>query len=100
MSNVADGNYPCWRYRTADKILSGAGSLSIDLIREVLEKTHQEGGSLTVYSNINDLKKGMIYVYNLRNFKEAVIMDLAEELKKGERRIELPSLFKQAAGTS
>ena len=98
MSNVADGNYPCWRYRTADKILSGAGSLSIDLIREVLEKTHQEGGSLTVYSNIYDLKKGMIYVYSLRNFNEVVVLNLAEELKKGERRIELPSLFKPGTG--
>jgi hypothetical protein len=47
-----------------------------------------------VYSNIYDLKKGMIYVYNLRNFKEVVVLDLAEELKKGERRIELPPLFK------
>jgi hypothetical protein len=94
MSNVTDGNYPCWRYRAADKMLSGAISLSVDLIREVLEKTHQEGGGLTVYSNIYDLKKGLISVYNLRNFKEAVVLNLAEELKKGERRIELPSLFK------
>ena len=55
---------------------------------------------MTVYSNIYDLKKGTIYVYNLRNFKEAVVLDPAEELKKGERRIELPSLFKPATGVS
>lgn len=97
MSNVTDGNYPCWRYRTADKMLSEAKGLSVEIIRDVLEKTHQEGGSLTVYSNIYDLKKGIIYVYNLRNFKEVVVMDLAEELKKGQRRIELPSLFKPMA---
>ena len=53
-----------------------------------------------MYSNIYELKKGMIIVYNLRNFKEAVVLDLAEELKKGQRRIELPSLFKPAMGTS
>jgi HEAT repeat protein/protein-S-isoprenylcysteine O-methyltransferase Ste14 len=100
MSNITDRNYPCWRYKTADKMLSEAKSLSVDLIREVLEKTHQEGGGLTVYSNIYDLKKGLIHVYNLRNFKEAVVLDLAEELKKGERRIQLPSLFKPAMGTS
>lgn len=97
MSNVRDGNYPCWRYRTADKILSEAKELSLDLIRDVLKKTHLEGDSLTVYSNIYDLKKGTIRIYNLRNFKEAVAMDLAEELKKGQRRLDLPSLFKAQA---
>jgi len=93
ISDIKDGNYPCWRYKAADKIMSGAKELSVDLIRQVLDKTHQEGGALTVYSNIYDLKKGTIHVYNLRNFEEVVVMDLAEELKKGERRIELASLF-------
>jgi hypothetical protein len=95
ISNIKDGNYPCWRYNAADKIMSGATQLSVDLIRDVLDKTHQEGRSLTVYSNIYDLKNGIIYLYNLRNFEEVVVMNLAEELKKGERRIELASLFKE-----
>lgn len=94
MSNVKAGNYPCWRYRAADKIMSGAKKLNVELIRDVLAKTHQEAGSLTVYSNIYDLNKGTIYVYNLRNFDEVVVLNLAEELKKGQRRLELPSLFK------
>jgi choloylglycine hydrolase len=94
MSNIEDGNYPCWRYRTADKIMSGAKALSLDLIRDVLEKTHQEGNALTVYSNIYDLKQGTIHVYNLRNFEEVVVLNLSEELRKGQRRLELPALFK------
>jgi hypothetical protein len=94
ISNIKDGNYPCWRYKAADTIMAGAKALSVDLIREVLEKTHQEGRALTVYSNIYDLKKGIIYLYNLRNFEKVVVMDLAEELKKGQKRIELASLFK------
>jgi hypothetical protein len=94
MSNVSGGHFPCRRYRTADKILSEARELDVDLIRDVLEKTHQEGNSLTVYSNVYDLKNGMIYLYNLRDFKEVVVLNLAEELKKGERRLKLPSLFK------
>lgn len=94
MSNVEDGVYPCWRYRAADKILSVAKELSLGLIRRVLDETHQEGGSLTVYSNIYDLKKGVIYIYNLRNFEEVVVMNLTEELKKGQRHLELSSLFK------
>lgn len=94
MSNVTDGNYPCRRYRAADKILSESKELSLEIIRRTLDETHQEGEALTVYSNIYDLRKGIIHVYNLRNFKEVAVMNLAEELKKGERRIELPALFK------
>jgi penicillin V acylase-like amidase (Ntn superfamily) len=94
ISNIADGNYPCWRYKVADKIMSGAKELGVELIREVLDKTHQEGRALTVYSNIYDLKKGIIYLYNLRNFKEVVVLNLSEELKKGQRRVDLASLFK------
>jgi choloylglycine hydrolase len=94
MSNFSDGNYPCWRYRTADKVLSEARELNTGLIRDVLEKTHQEGNSLTVYSNIYDLKNGTIHLYYLRDFTKFVVLNLAEELKKGERRVDLPSLFK------
>lgn len=91
MSNVKDSNYPCSRYRTADKILSKANKLNLELIRKTLDET---GWSHTVYSNIYDLKKGIVYIYNRRNFDEVVVMDLAEELKKGQRRIDLPSMFK------
>jgi hypothetical protein len=97
MSNVRDGDYPCWRYKAADKIMSGAGELNVELVRHALEKTRQTGGSLTVYSNIYDLKNGVVWTYNRGDFKEAVAMNLAEELKKGARRLELSSLFKSQA---
>jgi hypothetical protein len=96
MSNVMDGNYPCWRYRDADKIIAESKELSVELIRKILDETHQEGRGLTVYSNIYDLKKGIIYVYNLRNFEEVVVMNLSDELRKGQRQLELSSLFKHA----
>jgi hypothetical protein len=94
MSNMNSGNYPCWRYREADAVLSGAKELSFGLIREALSKTSQDGRSLTVYSNIYDLKKGTIYTYLLGNFEEAIVMNLDEELEKGQRRLALASLFK------
>jgi len=93
MSDIKNENYPCWRYIAADKLLSGADELDLALIRKVLKETSQEGRALTVYSNIYDLKKGIIYLYNMRNFDEAVVMDLAEEMGKGQRQIDLKSLF-------
>ncbi len=94
ISNVKDSNYPCSRYRIADKILSKTNKLNLKLIRKTLDET---SWSQTVYSNICDLKKGIVYIYNRRNFDEVVVMDLAEELKKGQRRIDLPSMFKSQA---
>ena len=86
-SNIEDGEYPCRHYRTADKMLSESKEPSLELIREVLEETARGG---------NGLKKGTIYIYNRRNFDEAIILNLAEELERGERRITLPGLFKRA----
>ncbi len=96
MSNVEDGNIPCWRYRAADGILRGASELGVDLIRRVLDATHQEGGSRTVYSNIYDLKRGTVRVYRLGNFEDVAILSLASELEKGERRLALSALFEPA----
>jgi penicillin V acylase-like amidase (Ntn superfamily) len=93
MSDIKNKNYPCWRYITADKLFSDADELNLEIIRKVLEETSQEGGSLTVYSNIYDLKKRIIYLYNMRNFEDPVVMDLAKELDKGQRQIDLSSLF-------
>ncbi|MFC1529311.1 hypothetical protein ACFL6R_01210 [Gemmatimonadota bacterium] len=93
MSGIENGVYPCWRYNAADAILSRADHLSVDLIRNVLERTHQEGRSPTVYSNIYDLKSGLIYIYNLSDFDQVIVMDLTDELKKGRQRLELSALF-------
>ncbi|MFO7732991.1 MAG: hypothetical protein R6X21_05000, partial [Candidatus Aminicenantes bacterium] len=97
MSNIKGGEFPCWRYRAADKVMSAAMRLSVELIREALEKTRQSGRARTVYSNICDLKRGLIYVYNLGDFDEVVVLDLAEELKKEQRHIALASLFESPA---
>ena len=47
----------------------------------------------TLYSNIYDLKNGLVYLYYLHDFDNEVIFDLSEELKKGRHYFELPSLF-------
>ncbi len=62
-------------------------------MRRILDETHQEGEALTVYWNIYDLKNDTIHIYTLRNFDEAVVLNLADELKKGRRRVELAAFF-------
>jgi hypothetical protein len=94
ITNVKGKTYPCTRYMVADKMLKNAKDVSLDLVRGVLSATHQEGQYPTVYSNICDLKNGIIYLYNFHNFEEVVQFNLAEELKKGRKVYDIPSLFK------
>ena len=58
-------------------------------------KTKQESGSITVtlYSNICDLKNGDMYIYHFHNFEDVVKINLQEELKKGEHSQSIVSLL-------
>jgi tetratricopeptide (TPR) repeat protein len=93
ISNVKDENYPCTRYRAADKMLKNANNISLDLVRAVLSATHQEGQYPTIYSNICDLRNGILYLYNFHNFEEVVQFRLQAELEKGKKTYDIPSLF-------
>jgi penicillin V acylase-like amidase (Ntn superfamily) len=87
------GDYPCPRYQTAHKMLSESEEFSVDLCKRVLDAVHAERVAHTLYSNVYDLNKGLVYLYHFHNFENVVVIDLAEELKKGEHYVDIPSLF-------
>jgi len=94
-SNYEPSQYPCYRYKVAEQILSAAaGPVSVDLMRSVLSATHMEFQTPTVYSNIIDLGSGDILIYYFHNYEEVARLNLFRELKKGEARSEVESLFK------
>jgi hypothetical protein len=100
-SKVAYRDIPCeWykggcrRYQIAENMLKENRNASFENFREILKATHQNTlGVQTLYSNIYDLKNGMIHLYYLHNYDNAVIINLNEELKKGRHYYEIPSLF-------
>lgn len=98
-SNPALGNYPCKRYETAIKILEKSQDNSIEQLKKILEKTHVENVKYngliveTLYSNIYDLKKGLIYVYYKHDFRNEVVINLKKEFSKGKHHYNLSSLF-------
>jgi tetratricopeptide (TPR) repeat protein len=98
------GGYPCERYTIANEMLAKSVDVSIDLCRRVLAATHLEHeagfSNPTVYSNICDLKRGVIYFYHFHNFENVVRLDLKEELEKGAHEYDLPSLFPQTMAAS
>lgn len=92
-SRVDQDSISCQRYINAEKIAASAKNVNKDLVRRILSDTHQEGKYPTQYSNIYDLKNGLIYVYHFHNYENMVEINIDEELKKGKHTIELPSLF-------
>jgi len=92
-SQVKNGNIRCGRYKIADAMLKDAGDISVDLCKHVLAATHNEGPNPTLYSNVYDLKRRVVYLYHFHNFQNEVRIDLNAELAKGAHRLDLPDLF-------
>jgi hypothetical protein len=92
-SEFTDPPYPCDRYNTADERLSQAGSYSVELFRQVLDATHQDHSVQTVYSQVYDLKKGLITLYLFHDFQNGVVLNLADELAKGPHMASVASFF-------
>ena len=75
-------------------MLTESDTATVAHFRDILEATHRDNViARTLYSNIYDLKKGLVYLYYLHNFDNQVVIDLSEELKKGHHYYDLPSLF-------
>ena len=83
----------CERYAIAEEMLSRADSFTVDLFRRILAAVHQERFAQTLYSNIYDLRRGLVYVYHFHNFEDVVVLDTEAELKKGAHGHDLPALF-------
>jgi hypothetical protein len=99
LANRANGRYPCIRYDIATEMLGKVNNeekLTVEYIQSLLNAVHQEGPSVnTVYSNIFDLKKGIIYLYHSHQFDEVVQLNVSNELAKAPSRIRIEDLFSQ-----
>ena len=80
----------CPRYRKANEMLDAAADLNVDVMHDVLDAVHQ---NITVYSNVYDLVHRDVYLFLEHDFTTAVQFNLDEELKKGERALDLPAYF-------
>jgi hypothetical protein len=98
-SENPDPPYFCGRYNTADERLSQAGSYSVELFRQILDATHQDQKYVqTVYSQVYDLKKGLIYLYLFHDFENGIVLNLADELAKGPHMVSVASWFPKNQG--
>jgi len=91
------GDYPCRRYNIASKMLQKIETeedLSIDFLASILDAVHEEGKTLnTLYSNIFDLKKRIIYLYYWHQFDQLVSINVSEWIDSQSEPILIESLF-------
>jgi len=80
----------CWRFGAAQKHLIQSPEATIDNMLSILRKTHQD--SLTVYSNVYDLKNKIVYTHNRRNLNNPIIIRLSEIFIHGDCLLLLDSL--------
>jgi hypothetical protein len=100
-SRVKENSRPCeWyrpscaQYKTVEAMLGQNSTASVQHFRDTLKATHRNTiYARTLYSNIYDLKKGLVYLYYLHDFDNQVVIDLQAELKKGRHYQKLPDLF-------
>ncbi len=86
--------YQCHRQGFAQNILSKNPTISIDLFKNILQKTAQtEVTNATIYSQICDLKNGSFHLYQKYDFNESKVLHLKDELQKGERTVEIKDYF-------
>jgi hypothetical protein len=82
------------RYDFINATLKNKDSISVGLFTNILQTVGHNGDLIpTLYSNVYDLKNGIVYVYNYYNFEEVLILDINKELSKGNRFLGLPKLF-------
>lgn len=95
LSEYPDPPYPSDRYITADSRLSqAAGVYTVDLFRDILDATHQSDNTIqTVYSQVYDLKRGLIYLYHYHDYEYGLTLNLTDELAKGARMLDIAALF-------
>ncbi len=90
--------YRCQRFVRAEQILAASSSTDVNSLAAVLNAVHQRGpGGFTSYSNVFDLKNRKIYLYNLANYEEAIVLDMDQELaRRATRPRPLADLFQNS----
>jgi predicted choloylglycine hydrolase len=97
--NTYRGGYPCWRYEKAVEMLGKIKSeedLTVDYFKSILDACHVKGpGSNTLYSNVFDLKNGIIYLNHWHQFDETAVLKVADEIAKNKPPTRIKELFSQ-----
>jgi hypothetical protein len=82
-------------YQNGRKMLEAGVDTSLSYLTSLSDTLHQNWKNLggTLYTTIYDLNAGVVYLYLFHDYKHQVKLNLKEELEKGDRILEISSLF-------
>lgn len=83
------------RAETADRMLRADDTVEVERFADILSACRLEGRFQTRYSNVYDLKKGVVYVFDGGGSEHMVELDLRAELEKGSHFYDLRALSEQ-----
>jgi hypothetical protein len=90
-------DYPCNRFDKTEEMLKKIqveNDLTVDYFKSILDMVHQKGiFNTTLYSNIFDLKNGVVYLYHWHQYNEVVVLKVHEELAKDSTMVRIKDLF-------
>lgn len=83
-----------------EKLLTEDSTPTVGNAAKILQAARQQGLYATKYSNVFDLKSGDIFFFRFPNQPDAVKLNLAAELKKGDHAYDLSKIDEQLKGES
>jgi len=93
------GIYPCRRFNIASKMLESINKeedLTPDFLASVLDAVHEDGRTIkTLYSNIFDLKNGIVYLYYMHNYKDVCKLNVNEIISRNNPPKRIKDIFPQ-----
>jgi hypothetical protein len=93
------GDPPCRRYDTAVEMLEQIETetdLDVGHVQSILDAVHVEGAEQnTLYSNVFDLRNGVIYLYYWHQYGQVVTLDVQDQIDKKASTTRLSELFSQ-----
>jgi len=95
--NVALGEGECHRYDSIEGMIQKINSpeeLTIEKCASILSEVQQR----TIYSNINDLTEGIIYLFSKGDFSRYAVLNISEELTKGRHFYDIETLVSNQSG--
>ncbi len=97
MSTCTDpSTIPIPRLQQGRQLLSAGSGTSLEEARDVLARMavcRKKMGEGTLFSTLFDPAEGQVHLYFYHDFSEGITFNLKDELAKGDRTVEMASLF-------